>query len=151
MYGVSEICCVDDMILMSISKSNAACMAKTLQDLAQAGVVVDMISQSAPTGDNLHFSFTASNCYFNDVLKCISSNAKSDDSGPMVSGGYAKIYLFGKEMENEAGVAARALLAIGEAGIDVSLVTTSDYDISLLIRQEDVDVAMEKLKSVFAL
>ncbi len=151
MFGVSEINVSDDMILIGVLKSNAAGMAKTLQHLEKANVIVDMICQSVSTGGDLQYSFTASNSYLQVVLAALHDEAHSKQEQPMVSGGYAKICLFGKEMVHEVGVATRALVALIEANIDISLITTSDYDISLLIRQEDVDVAMEKLNQCFSL
>jgi aspartokinase len=35
--------------------------------------------------------------------------------------------------------------------VEIALVTTSDLDISLLLRQEDIDIAAEALRNAFAL
>ena len=71
---------------------------------------------------------------------------------PMVSGGYSKVYLYGgEEMVQSVGVAARALSALLDKQVEVSMITTSDMDISLLVRQEDEDVAMEVLGNSFEL
>ena len=49
------------------------------------------------------------------------------------------------------GVAARALNALAMAGIEVLLITTSDLDISLLVRSENEDAAYEALKKAYEL
>jgi aspartate kinase len=67
----------------------------------------------------------------------------------LVSGGYSKINLFGEEMVTSCGVAARALAALAGAGIEIVLITTSDLDISLLIRQQDEDTALNALHKAF--
>jgi aspartokinase len=67
----------------------------------------------------------------------------------LVSGGYSKINLFGEEMVTSCGVAARALAALAGAGIEIVLITTSDLDISLLIRQQDEDTALDALHKAF--
>ena len=67
----------------------------------------------------------------------------------LVSGGYSKINLFGEEMVTSCGVAARALAALAGAGIEIVLITTSDLDISLLIRQQDEDTALDALNKAF--
>mgnify|MGYP002422031695 CR=1 FL=1 len=67
----------------------------------------------------------------------------------LVSGGYSKINLFGEEMVTSCGVAARALAALAGANIEIVLITTSDLDISLLIRQQDEDAALEALHKAF--
>ena len=69
---------------------------------------------------------------------------------PLVSGGYSKINLFGEEMVTSCGVAARALAALSGANVEIVLITTSDLDISLLIRQQDEDAALEALHKAFA-
>ena len=47
------------------------------------------------------------------------------------------------------GVAARALRALAGAGVEIVLITTSDLDISLLVRQQDEDTALEALQKAF--
>ena len=46
-------------------------------------------------------------------------------------------------------MAARALAALAGANIEIVLITTSDLDISLLIRQQDEDAALEALHKAF--
>ena len=54
-------------------------------------------------------------------------------------------------MVTSCGVAARALNALAMAGIEVLLITTSDLDISLLVRSENEDAAYEALKKTYEL
>ena len=62
MYGVSKINIETGLMMISVQdvefKGNS--LARYLQIFADTGVVVDMISQSAPHGTNIDFSFTAS-------------------------------------------------------------------------------------------
>ena len=44
-------------------------------------------------------------------------------------------------MVTSCGVASRALSALAGENIEIALITTSDLDISLLIRQQDEDAA----------
>ena len=57
---------------------------------------------------------------------------------------------FGEDMVTSCGVGARALAALAGASIEIVLITTSDLDISLLIRQQDEDAALEALHKAFA-
>ena len=54
-------------------------------------------------------------------------------------------------MVTSCGVAARALNALAIEGIEVLLITTSDLDISLLVRAENEDAAYDVLKKAFEL
>ena len=56
---------------------------------AKAGIVVDMICQSAPRGTAVDFSFTTSYDNFAAVMKALPAAAKANP--PLVSGGYSKI------------------------------------------------------------
>lgn len=150
MYGVSKINIEPSLMMISVQdaefKGNT--MARYLQIFADTGVVVDMISQSAPHGTSMDFSFTASNSDLPLVMKAISAANLDKDAkaSPLISVGYSKLNLFGEEMVTSCGVAARALNALAMAGIEVLLITTSDLDISLLVRSENEDAAYEALK-----
>ena len=120
---------------------------------AETGVVVDMISQSAPHGTTIDFSFTASSSDLPLVMKAISAANLDKDAkaSPLISVGYSKLNLFGEDMVTSCGVAARALNALAMAGIEVLLITTSDLDISLLVHAENEDAAYEALKKAYEL
>ena len=139
MYGVSKINIEPSLMMISVQdaefKGNT--MARYLQIFADTGVVVDMISQSAPHGTSMAIS--AAN---------LDKDAKAS---PLISVGYSKLNLFGEEMVTSCGVAARALNALAMAGIEVLLITTSDLDISLLVRSENEDAAYEALKKAYEL
>lgn len=150
MYGVSKIASAENIMLVSFSGVTPMFMAKILSALAENGVVVDMISQTTPSGSNIRFSFTASFSYFDTIIKSV-AKAKGENPSPMISGGYSKINLFGEDMVESVGVAARALAALSQRGIDISMITTSDLDISILVRSEDEDIALSILKQAYAL
>ena len=155
MYGVSKINIEPSLMMISVQdaefKGNT--MARYLQIFADTGVVVDMISQSAPHGTSMDFSFTASSSDLPLVMKAISAANLDKDAkaSPLISVGYSKLNLFGEEMVTSFGVAARALNALAMAGIEVLLITTSDLDISLLVRSENEDAAYETLKKAYEL
>ena len=141
MYGVSKINIEPSLMMISVQdvefKGNS--LARYLQIFADTGVVVDMISQSAPHGTNIDFSFTASSSDLPLVMKAL------------ISVGYSKLNLFGEDMVTSCGVAARALNALAMADIEVLLITTSDLDISLLVHSENEDSAYDVLKKAFGL
>ena len=147
MYGVSKITSEQNILLTTFpgAQYSAQSLAEHLEVFARAGIVVDMICQSAPRGTAVDFSFTTSYDNFTRVMQALPAAAKAHP--PLVSGGYSKINLFGEEMVTSCGVAARALSALAQAGIEIVLITTSDLDISLLIRQQDEDTALQALQA----
>ncbi len=155
MYGVSKITVETNIMMISVQDAEfkGGILARYLQIFADNDVVVDMISQSAPHGTCIDFSFTASSGDLAMVMKAISAANldKEAKASPLISVGYSKLNLFGEDMVTCCGVAARALNAMTVAGIEVLLVTTSDLDISLLVRTENEDAAYESLTKAFAL
>lgn len=151
MYGVTKITSEQNIMLTTFpgAQYSAQSLAEHLDVFAKAGIVVDMICQSAPRGSEVDFSFTTSYDNFTAVMVALPDAVKSNP--PLISGGYSKINLFGEEMVTSCGVAARALQALDKASVEVVLITTSDLDISLLVRQQDEDVALEALHTAFAL
>ena len=128
MYGVSKINIETDLMMISVQdvvfRGNS--LSRYLDIFAETGVVVDMISQSAPHGTTIDFSFTASSSDLPLVMKAISAANLDKDAkaSPLISVGYSKLNLFGEDMVTSCGVAARALNALAMAGIEVLLITT---------------------------
>ena len=97
MYGVSKISIETSLMMISVQdvefKGNS--LARYLQIFADNGVVVDMISQSAPHGTTIDFSFTASSSDLPLVMKAISvANLDKDaKASPLISVGYSKLNL----------------------------------------------------------
>lgn len=151
MYGVSKISGDDNIMMVSFKEADAPLMVTILADLAQAGIVVDMISQTPLAGSKFSFSFTASYDYFDKAITAIKVPGHAHDSHPMISGGYAKINLYGAEMVESTGVTSRALTVLKDENIDIAMITTSDLDISILLRSEDADVAQKALASAYSL
>ena len=141
MYGVSRITMQPNIMLVTFpaAEYSARSAAEHLEAFAQNGVVVDMICQSAPRGTRIDLSFTTSEDAF----------AADKQQSPLISRGYTKLNLFGEEMVTSCGVAARALGALATENIEIALITTSDLDISLLVRSENEDVALSVLRAAF--
>lgn len=151
MHGVSKITSEQDVMMITFTNADyRRALPHALEVFAQEGIVVDMISQSAPRGATLDFSFTTQIKYFDAAMKKI-SELKTSGSAPLISSGYSKINLFGEEMVTSCGVAALAMKSLEQAFIDVVLITTSDLDISLLVREEDEDSALLALQEAYAL
>ena len=148
MYGVSKITSEQNIMLTTFpgAQYSAQSLAEHLDVFAKAGIVVDMICQSAPRGSAVDFSFTTSYDNFAAVMRALPAAAKANP--PLVSGGYSAV--IDPFQDTSVGVGARALAALAGASIEIVLITTSDLDISLLIRQQDEDAALEALHKAFA-
>lgn len=80
MYGVSKINSEQNIMLTTFpgAQYSAQSLAEHLDVFAKAGIVVDMICQSAPRGAAVDFSFTTSYDNFAAVMKALPAAAKAN-------------------------------------------------------------------------
>ena len=156
MNGVTQITVTEDVSLITFYKvpNDLKTISRIFAAVADAGVNIDMISQTTPQSGFVSFSFTV---YSGDAVKVIalanSMKSHADGIKPMVSTGNCKIQLYGEEMPQMTGVYAQVLGALSKSGADVGLITTSEVDISLLVTAAhigDVVTALEQEFSVSA-
>lgn len=153
MNGVSQLRITDDVALITFSKvpNNLKTISQIFDAFAEAGINIDMVSQTAPQGQNVSFSFTVGT---EDTVKVLSlaNNLKDKMDGvkPMVITGTSKIQLYGEEMPEMHGVFSRAVAAVADTDADLLLVTTSEVDISFLVSSAHVHEVVESLEKEFA-
>jgi aspartate kinase len=154
MRGVTKIDYCDDISLISYNAvpADIAFMADIFGAFSDAGIVIDMIAQTAPVGNKTSISFTCPDKDMVKVLEIFNALKKSHNGvTPLVSGSNSKIQLYGEEMRTAHGVFAAALDVLRDKDIELKQVTTSEVDISLLVDAAHVAVAMEALKTCFKL
>ncbi|MFA9381552.1 MAG: ACT domain-containing protein [Acetanaerobacterium sp.] len=153
MNGVSRLTVTDDVALITINRApaSAALLAQLLGQFSDAGINIDMISHAAPQGEFTSLSFSILG---EDLVKALSITAKISETlptiKPLVSNGNCQIQLFGTEMETLPGVAARAMKALAKANVDITIITTSAVDISVLVTDAHKENALAALRAEFA-
>ena len=152
MNGVSKITVTEDVALITFGKIpfDTALIARIFQSFADAGVNIDMISQTAPQSNTVSLSFTILGSDLVRVLE--TSNAMRKENAavvPMVSSGNCKIQLYGEEMRMMCGVAGNALAALAKANIGITIITTSEVDISVLVNAAQLPDALQTLENAF--
>jgi aspartate kinase len=120
--------------------------------IAGAGINVDMIVQNVSADGTTDISFTAPS----DELSKINSLL-----GPLVAeigahsfsaqGGIAKLSVVGIGMRSHSGVAAKMFELLGEAGINIQMITTSEIKISVIVDEERVDEGANLVHAGFGL
>jgi len=152
MNGVSRLSYTEDIVLLTLRCDTHAniLIGDIFTEFAKEGIVIDMISQSAPQGSLMDISFTT---FSSDMIKVFAVISRIRDDYKtiklMVSTGNCKIQLFGEEMPQLNGVAARAIMALVSNGIDIITITTSEVDISLVVSAADSACAVEMLEKAF--
>jgi len=120
--------------------------------IAAQNINVDMISQAPPYRGSINLSFSIPS---EDLVKAIAAlntfKKKVPDLRVEVDADNTKLSVFGENMKNLPGVAARLFTILANDGVEVKLVTTSEVDISYLIYEKDVDKAIESIKKEYGL
>lgn len=152
MENIQSITVVEDVTLISLNDSPAdmEIIAKIFKTISEAGVDVDMISQTPPHSNRPHLSFTVNG---EDLGKIFELSAKIRELNPdlklSISNGNCKISVFGEKMRNCPGVATKVFMAAASVKSDIIMITTSEVDISLLVPKSDLDSTVSAITKVF--
>lgn len=120
--------------------------------LAESGINIDMIIQSAEKQDKNTISFSVMQDDLTNAKKIaekvsIKLNATKVTSKTAI----AKISAVGVGMISRPGIAARMFTILGEANINILRITTSEIKISCAIYQDQLEKAIELLHKEFEL
>jgi len=147
--AMSENEAIVSVIKVPDSPGNAG---KLFTELGKAGVNVDMIIQSVEQGDENSISFSVQR---DDLLqaKTISEEvAKAlNAEGVETDDNVAKVSVVGVGMLSRPGVAAKMFAALGDAGINILRITTSEIKISCAIPRDQAREALNILHATFEL
>jgi aspartate kinase len=123
--------------------------ARVFQEIADAGVFVDMIVQNAAQVGNTHLSFT--------VPRVMAENAAAAATRAepachvVVQPELAKLSVTGVGMRTHTGVATRMFGALAERGINIALISTSEVRINVLTELGSGEAALACLRGAFRL
>ena len=98
-------------------------------ECAKNDIDIDMISQSAPIGGNIDVSFSISD---EDAPKALKIIAGYNKKNTYINSGNIKITFKGEKMKGTTGVAGFVVSLFMEAGADIKMITTSEFEISVL-------------------
>lgn len=151
MNGVSKITVTEDVALVTFRKvpNDLGVLASIFTQLADAKVNLDMISQTAPQGHRIDISFTLRSSQLVEVLGLANRFQEAHDLKPMVSNGNCKIELYGEEMRDRYGVVSAAIAAVARTDAELTLISTGEVEISLLVPQSSCDEAVGALEDAF--
>ena len=144
-----EINIKEDVTLISLHDSPASidAIAQVFQRIAEAGIAVDMISQTLPNGQHSNLSFTVDGDDFGGILRVAASlRERYPDLKISVSSGNCKISVLDERMNGIPGYAAKVFSAAAQAHADIRMVTTSECDISLLVVQADLENTVQAIR-----
>ena len=126
-------------------------MSRIFAPLAEAGVSVDVIVESAPKKGASDVAFTVSRAGFAEAYRLAGEIAES--LGGRVEGeeNLGKVSVIGTGMLNRPGYAAKMFDALGRKDIPIRMVSTSEIQVTCVIPAAQVEEAVRRLHEEFEL
>ncbi len=127
--------------------------AKLFKDIADAGIVVDMIVQNVSgDGKATDISFTVPKTDSRKTLKLTEEIAKElKAKGVTLREDIAKISIVGVGMRTHSGVAAKMFSTLANHGINIMMISTSEVKVSCVIDAKYTELAVRVLHDAFEL
>jgi aspartate kinase len=126
--------------------------ARLFRLLADADVNVDMIVQNTSDHGVTDISFTVPHEDLPQSQEITASLATEiSASGVTSDGGIARVSLIGAGMKSNPGVAATTFETLAAEGINIEMISTSAIRISCIVREAQVEQAVQALHAAFDL
>ncbi len=128
--------------------------ARIFEKIAEAGINIDMIVQnvSAIATGRTDISFTLPGADGQKALELLRSAQESLGFQELLyNDRIGKVSLIGAGMRSHPGVSAKFFAALAEAGVNIQMISTSEIRISVVVSQNDVDVAVNATHKAFDL
>ena len=124
--------------------------ASIFNPLGEAGIVVDMIIQTASRNGVTDMAFTVSR---KDVKRAITvlEQAGHDVNKIESASNIAKVSVVGVGMRNHSGVSGRVFDCLYKAGVNLIMISTSEVKISCLVDEADLELAVNVMHKEFDL
>ena len=162
---VKEVCKVEKMLIKGVAMDNDVTRIsiievpdqpgyafKIFSTLAAHKINVDIILQSVGRNGTKDISFTISTSQKDEALKIMNDLVQSVGAqGITFNDGVSKVSIVGAGMISNPGVAATMFEALGENNINISMISTSEIKISVLIDKDQAKRAVNVIHEAFAL
>ncbi len=123
---------------------------KIFGQIADAGVVVDMIIQNVSTEGITDISFTVPGGDVSKVEGEVEKIAEEIGAGGVtIDASIAKVSIVGVGMQSHSGVAARMFKTLAEENINILMISTSEIKVSCVIDSKYSELAVRALHECF--
>ncbi|PZU48032.1 MAG: aspartate kinase [Sphingomonas sp.] len=120
--------------------------------LADANINVDMIVQNIATDGTTDVTFTVPRTELARARSVLEASAASIGYARLITDdSVVKISVVGVGMRSHAGVAVTMFKALADRGINVLAITTSEIKVSVLIKEEYLELAVRVLHTAYGL
>jgi aspartate kinase len=125
--------------------------AKVFKALANAHINVDMIVQNVGRAGVANLTFTVPLSEKDKAVRALEPALKEVGGEASFDEKIAKLSVVGVGMKTHSGVAATLFQALGEAGVNMELISTSEIKISVVIAKDKADDAARVAHAAFGL
>jgi len=126
--------------------------AKILSPISDAGIEVDVIVQNIGADNTTDFTFTVNEDDAKQAEEILKKTSTTLGGGLIdVDDDIAKISIVGRGMRAHAGVASKMFQALAKSEINISMITTSEIKISVVIKKSEMTKAVAALHDAFDL
>ena len=121
-------------------------------DIAEANINVDMIIQNIGADKTTDFTFTVPRADFRQAKDILVKTASALHAREVQGDErIAKISVVGVGMRSHAGIASTMFRVLGEEGINIQMISTSEIKISVVVEEKYLELAVRALHSAFGL
>ena len=126
--------------------------AKILSPISDAGIEVDVIVQNIGADNTTDFTFTVNEDDTKQAEEILKKTSTTLGGGLIdVDDDIATISIVGRGMRAHAGVASNMFQALAKSEINISMITTSEIKISVVIKKSEMTKAVAALHDAFDL
>lgn len=123
-----------------------------LGPISDDGIEVDMIIQNMGDDGTTDFTFTVHRRDYPLALSLLEAIAKKLGATAVLGDkNIAKVSLVGVGMRSHAGIASRMFQVLGQDGINIQLITTSEIKVSVVIDEKYLELGVRALHAAFGL
>jgi len=123
--------------------------ANIFMPLANQGINVDVIVQSAGNKGKTNLSFTLSENHLNQAIELLNTSNQINSKNISSEKGLAKISIVGTGIQNQPGYAAKMFKNLADATVNIEMITTSEIRITCIIKDSDIEKAAQVLHKEF--
>ncbi len=126
--------------------------ARLFSDLGKSTLVVDMIIQNVAADGLNDISFTVHRDDITQARELAERFVKENGAkGVQTDDDIGKVSVVGVGMKSHSGVAATMFGALAKENINIEMISTSEIKISVVIRRDDIDKAVQAIHREFEL
>jgi len=123
-----------------------------LRPIAEANIEVDMIVQNVGEDGSTDFTFTVHRNDYESAMALLQETCKKMAAREVVGDKrIAKLSIVGVGMRSHAGIASKMFGALGEDGINIQMISTSEIKVSVVVDEKYLELGVRALHAVFGL